>query len=723
MIRPFVRTLLCGSLLALPAAPLTAQVGSDTVPTFDLDSLIISVLGTPIRFGQSPYPISVLGESELRIGKTGMFLEEALQTLPGVQVQNRFNYAVGERVSIRGFGSRAQFGVRGINVVVDGIPATLADGQSTLDHLDIASLGRVEALRGPASALYGNASGGVLRFETEMSANSPARQELTAVGGSNGLLRLQSTTSGTVGDAAYLFSLNRLEYDGFRHFGTGATTGASYGGASRWHANGRLEQRIGGGELGVMLNFLDLDAENPGSISRAQFNADPDQIAAIYNTFQTGKEVQQGQLGLSWRGPVGNYSVEASSYGLTRDFSNPLPNDVVDLDRRAAGVRLAVGRSTMAGSTEVGLLVGGEYDLQDDDRREYTNNAGQPDTLTLNQTEGVRSSAAFLQATIAPTDAINFVGAVRYDHTHFEVDDLVRPVTGNPDDSGSRDMNRASGSLGLHVSVTPAVGVFANVGTFFDTPTTVELGNQQTQSGGFNPGLDPMTGKSAEIGARGTLLDRIAFEVSGFRMWLEDELISGQNVDGLDYFYNIPKTERVGIDAILRARVLDFLTGQVSYTYIDATFEEGVDRYNNDVSGNKVPGLAPQQLQASMRATQGPWYLDVTAEYTDEMAVNDRNCLVVLVAGACPLNASGGRQDGFTRAYTLFGARLGGEAIDLGVVQLSPFVGVQNALDQRYMSSIVPNSFAFSPNHTNVRFYEPGPGRTFYVGGTLAISR
>ncbi|MEQ1857552.1 MAG: TonB-dependent receptor [Longimicrobiales bacterium] len=723
MNRLLVRSLLLGGFLASAAAPATAQSAADTVPTFNLDSLVVSVLGTPIRFGQSPFPISVLGERELRDGKTGMFLEEALQTLPGVQVQNRYNYAVGERISIRGFGSRAQFGVRGINVVVDGIPATLADGQSTLDHVDIASLGRVEALRGPASALYGNASGGVLRFETELSAMTPASAEITSVAGSDGMLRLQGTTSGSVGDAAYLVSLNRLEYDGFRHFGTGATTGAAYGGASRWHVNGRLEQALGRGELGIMLNFLDLDSENPGSITRAQFNADPDQIAAIYNTFQTGKEVQQGQLGVSWRGPVGNYSIEASSYGLTRDFSNPLPNDVVDLDRRAAGVRLTLGRSTMAGSTDIGLLVGGEYDLQDDDRREYTNNAGIPDTLTLNQTEGVRSGGAFLQATVSPGDALSFVGAVRYDHTHFEVDDLVRPVTGNPDDSGSRDMNRASGSLGVHVSVTPAIGLFANAGTFFDTPTTVELGNQQTQSGGFNPALDPMTGKSAELGARGTFADRVAFEVSAFRMWLENELISGQNVDGLDYFYNMPKTERVGIDAILRARLLSFATAQVSYTYIDATFEEGVDRYGNDVSGNKVPGLAPQQLQASAKLTRGAWYLDVNAEYTDEVAVNDRNCLVVLVAGACPLNATGGRQDGFTRAYTLFGARAGGDAIEIGGVQVSPFVGIQNALDQRYMSSVVPNSFAFSPNHTGVRFYEPGPGRTFYAGASLAVSR
>ena len=144
-------------LLAFHTAPVAAQQAetaeSDSVPRFNIDGVIVNIVKTPVRVGVSPYPISVVGAAELREGKSGMFLEDALETLPGVQVQNRFNYAVGERVSIRGFGSRAQFGVRGIHVEVDGIPATLPDGQSTLDHVDIGSLGRVEALRNSLRAL------------------------------------------------------------------------------------------------------------------------------------------------------------------------------------------------------------------------------------------------------------------------------------------------------------------------------------------------------------------------------------------------------------------------------------------------------------------------------------------------------------------------------------------------------------------------------------------
>lgn len=709
--------LLLGALLMLPAAPAAAQADTDTVPTFNLDSLVVSVLGTPVRFGRSPYPISVLGESDLRIGKTGMFLEEALQSLPGVQVQNRFNYAVGERISIRGFGSRAQFGVRGIQVVIDGIPATLADGQSTLDHLDIASLGRVEALRGPASAMYGNASGGVLRFETEMPAGTPVREEFTTVGGSDGLLRLQSLTSGTVGDASYLISLDRLEYDGFRKFANGANTGDAFGAARRRHANARLVQPMGGGQLGITMNYFDLDSENPGSLTRAQFNADPTQIAPTYNTFKTGKDVNQGQLGLTWGGPVAGLTAEAAVYGVTRDFSNPLPNDVVDLDRRAGGGRLTLGRSTTSGSTGIDLLAGVEYDLQDDDRREYTNSGGLPNTLTQNQTESVKSTGAFFQASLSLMDRVSIVAGARYDHATFKVTDLF-PVTARVDenDSGSRDMDKFSPTIGVHVAAAPGIGLYANYATSFETPTTVELGNRANASGGFNPDLDPMTGETLEAGARGTLLDRVSYEVSLFRTNLENELIAYENVNVLTYYQNAGKTRRTGAEAIVRARLLDFVTGQVSYSRTNAEFVEYVDLKGLDFSGNKVPGLSPQQLQGSLRFTRAGWYLDLGAEYTDEVPVNDRNCLVALVAGACPASAGGARQDGFTRAYTLVGVRVGGTGVQLGRFEITPFAGLQNLMDERYMSSVTVNAFGG-------RFYEPGPGRTLYVGGTLAVSR
>ena len=693
-----ILALLVTLLLLCEAAPAAAQApGADTIPLIDLDSLVVSVLGSPVRVGDSPYPISVVGKTELRQGKTGMFLEEALENLPGVQVQNRFNYAVGERVSIRGFGARAPFGVRGIHVEVDGIPATLPDGQSTLDHVNIGSLGRVEALRGPASALYGNASGGVLRFETEIPSQAAAREEATIVAGSDGLLRLQSTTSGTVGTTGYVVSLNKLNFEGYRR---DQANGDPYGSADRFHLNARLVQPIGGGELGITFNHLDLDAENPGSLNLALFEEDPRQVRDFsYTNNGTGKEVQQTQLGVTWTGPVGGLTAEAAVYGLTRDFLNPLPGDIVDVDRRSGGARLVLSHATTSGDIGIEVRGGADVDFQDDDRREYDNNGGVPDVATRNETQSVRGVGLFLQTSVSMSERVSLMGGIRYDRTRFEVEDLF-PVTpgADEDDSGKRSMDAFSPTVGVHVAARPEVGFFANYAASFQTPTTVELGNQETVSGGFNPDLEPQTGRTFEVGARGTVQDRVSYELTVFNTRLENELIRFRNGDGRDYFQNAGSSTRNGAEAVLRARFHPLVTGQASYTYIKALFDEYTDRFGEDHSGNKVPGLAPQQLQASLRLTPDAWYVVLAAEYTDEAAVNDPN------------------DEPFAEAYTLFDIRVGGSALPLGGFEISPFAGVNNLTDETYVSSVAINAFGG-------RYYEPGPGRTFYVGGTLAVSR
>jgi len=291
------------------------------------------------------------------------------------------------------------------------------------------------------------------------------------------------------------------------------------------------------------------------------------------------------------------------------------------------------------------------------------------------------------------------MGGIRYDRTRFAVEDLfpVTPGT-DEDDSGTRTMDAFNPTVGVHVAALPELGFFANYSASFQTPTTVELGNQETVSGGFNPNLEPQTGRTFEMGARGTVRDRVSYELTAFKTRLKNELIKFRNGDGRDYFQNAGSSTRNGVEAILRARLHDLVTGQASYTYINARFDEYTDRFGADHSGNKVPGLAPQQLQASLRLTPDAWYVVLAAEYRDETPVNDPN------------------DAPFAEAYTLFDIRVGGSALQLGGFEISPFAGVNNLTDETYVSSIAINAFGG-------RYYEPGPGRTYYVGGTLAVSR
>jgi iron complex outermembrane receptor protein len=265
--------------------------------------------------------------------------------------------------------------------------------------------------------------------------------------------------------------------------------------------------------------------------------------------------------------------------------------------------------------------------------------------------------------------------------------------------------------VGVHAEISPQIGVFANVATSFETPTTVELGNRENGSGGFNPDLDPQTGRTLEVGARGAFQERVSYEVTYFNTALENELIPFENADLLTYYRNAGSSTRNGVEAIVWARPHELLTVQASYAYTDAKFDDYTLRTGEDLTGMKVPGLAPQQLQASFRAGPRAWYVELGVEYTDAVPVNDVNCLDSIAVNPCAAD-----RDGFADSYTLLGARVGANAFRLGPFEVSPFAGVQNIADETYVSSVTVNAFGS-------RFYEPGPGRTFYVGGTLAGSR
>jgi iron complex outermembrane receptor protein len=439
--------------------------------------------------------------------------------------------------------------------------------------------------------------------------------------------------------------------------------------------------------------------------------ADPTQVfGPSYTAFQTRKEVQQSQLGVTWAGAMGGLDADVAAYGLTRDFFNPLPGDIADVDRRAGGLRLTLGKEFTSEGLGIDVRGGVDGDFQNDDRREYDNVAGLPDTLRQNQTEKVRGVGAFLQTSFSISERVTLMGGLRYDHTHFEVDDLYPVSAGNADDSGQRDMNKVSPSIGAHVSVIPEIGLFANYATSFETPTTVELGNRESGAGGFNPLLDPMTGRTVEVGARGSVRDLVTYEFSYFRTKLENELIPFENASMLTYYRNAGSSTRNGFELVTRARLHDMVTVQGSYNYVDAEFDEYVVGAN-DYSGNKVPGLAPKQAQASIRFGPAAWFLEVGTEYTAEMEVNDAN--VDNVTAGTPLTNTSARP---TDAYTLFDVRVGANALQVGAFQLTPFAGVQNLADKTYVSSIAINAFG-------ARFYEPGPGRTYYVGATLSASR
>ena len=664
--------------------PLSAQE-PDSTAVVPLDEIEVTVLRTPILLGEVPFSVSVLGQSALTLGKAGLSIEEALQGLPGVQVQNRYNSAMGERISIRGFGARSQFGVRGVTVLVDGIPATLPDGQSTLDHLDIGTLGRVEALRGPGSSAYGNGAGGVLRFETRRAADQPFRQDFSTIFGSNGMSRLQATASGVTGEREYLLSASRFKYEGFRRNPI-ADDGSLYGSARRLHLNGQLRSPLADGNLVVTANLANLDGENPGSLNDSLM-ALGDRRSHTGSIFQqTNKQMTQGQLGVAWTGPAAAGEADISAWGLFRNLDNPIPSAVIDLKRNAAGVRGAL-RGQAGESEQFTWNFGGEYALQRDDRQNHGNDGGERADLRLDQLENVRTLAFFGQGDLRLGERARMVGGVRYDRLSFSVEDHF---LSNADDSGNRLMDAISPSLGLHVAAGASAGLFATVGTSFESPTTTELANDPSGRGGFNPELEPQRSVSFEVGTRGVSGNRFAYELSVFQTSITDALVPIEVPDIDRTFYaNAGSASHQGFEAAFTLAPGGGASLRATYSYTDAVFDDYVVD-GNDYGGNQIPGLAPHRAEAIASLDQPGWFAELRLTRVSAIPVNDVNTAE-------------------TDAYQLLDVRFELDPVSVGALDVAPVAGITNIFDKLYTASVVVNAFGR-------RFHEPGPSRSFYMG-------
>lgn len=684
--------LVAGFLISFP----TQGVAQDPDSVVALEPVLVRVLGSTIGT-RAPYPISVVSGPELTRANGSAFIEEALRAIPGVQIHNRYNFAVGERIAVRGFGARSQFGVRGIRVLVDGIPATLPDGQATLDHLDLAGLGRVEALRGPNAALYGNGAGGVLHFRTMNPAMAPAAVNVQTTGGSFGLLTVQGNVSGTTGNAGYRIGYTNMSFDGYRR-DPEADDGTAYGSADRSTFNGTVSLPAGEGTLRFVANGMQLDAENPGSLPQATL--DEGERAAWGFNVRSGaiKDVKQGQLGASWTGPLGSTDAEVAVWGVRRELFNPIPGRVIDLNRNAGGVRALLQGATPAGDDATfGWGAGFEIERQSDDRLNFGNASGEPSDLRLDQQEKVRGAGLFVQGRLDAGSAVSILGGVRYDNVDFSVDDAFTEG-GDPDDSGQRSMSAVSPSIGIVAGVADGVELFASAGRSFETPTTTELANQPSGAGGFNPDLEPQKGTTFEGGARATLSARVAVEANLFRTKLTDGLVPFDvpSDPGRVYFRNAAETTYKGVEFSVDGRPADDVRFRLAWTKVDATYDF-YQTDGDDFSGNMVPGLAPNRIDGVLAFEPGTAFVEVRGLWQDDVPVADDGSAT-------------------SPSYFLADVRVGAEGVAVGRLSVAPFVGVSNLFDETYNSSVVPNAFGD-------RYFEPGPTRNYRVGVGITWTR
>ena len=651
----------------------------DSIPV-ELEPIVVTIAGAPSLILALPYAVSVGGDSSVTRAQPRLALGEIMTALPGIEVQNRYNYALGDRLSIRGFGARTQFGIRGVRVLVDGVPATMADGQTTLDHLDLGVVSRVETWRGPSSALYGNASGGVVSYRTGYPVTGAFRQGFSAEGGTDGLRRVENRTAGRMGQVTGELDVSLFSYDGYR----------AHSAADKIFATGRLGYETGRDRFRLVVNAVDLEAQNPGSLSDSALAADPNAANPFNVVQQTGKDARQLQLGLTWTSQTGAGSLEVTAWGLGRKLTNPIPTAVIDLDRTAAGARGQWDHSYHVGKQRGRVLLGVEAAYQDDDRKNFANQQGVAGQLRLDQRERVGNLAPFVQLHVPFSSRLLLLGGVRYDWIRFQLDDHFS--TGDPDDSGSRTLSALSPTLGVFFDLDPAIALYGNYSTAFETPTTTELINQPDGSGGLNPDLEPQEAESFEVGIKGRVAGSVEYQVAVYQADVTNELIPFEvpTDPGRTFFANAGSARHRGVEIGIDWRAARGLVVRGQYTYTDARFTDfafGGESFD----GNRIPGVAPNRAELLLAYdARGGWYLSASGRYVDDTPVNNAN-------------------DAASASYFVGDFRLGWHRIPIGSTALSPFVGVSNVLDHAYVSAVTPNAFGG-------RYYEPGPGRAVWLG-------
>ncbi len=666
---------------------------ADSLRVYTLPPAVVSVTRANPPINRIPQAVHLLEKTEISQARPTWGLDEALVTVPGVYAANRYNFSLDQRISIRGFGARSAFAVRGIKVLVDGIPQTLPDGQGQLTNLELGAADRIEILRGSASALFGNASGGVISIWTDPTAPRTVRQEVRVLFGTfdrdlnRNWSKWQSSTLFRVGSGSGLVTVSRLDYTGQRQHSDADFRNLN----SRWHF-----PLANGWSLAATADFgWDPRADNPGALTAGEIARNPDSAAAINITRVAGKDVTQGQGGVTVRRQFeGGGEAALTVFGIARSLKNPTTFAYIDLDRFDFGTRVAVSRPLPLGSLEHRLTAGIDFQRQRDDRKNFRNNAGQVDTTvrTLDQLEHVTEVGPFVQSALQVAPHLSVTGGLRYDWVNFRADDRLVTAS-NPNDSGRRLMRALSGSLGVAVTPSDALTVYGNVGTSFETPTTTELTNRPSGAGGFNPTLEPQKATNYEIGVRGDVVGRLNYSVALFDAEVRDELIQfpvPADTNGRVFYQNAGKSRHRGVELGAELEIASGVSLMTSWTYSDFRYS----RYLG-LDGRAVPGIPQHWLHFLLKGrpafTRGGW-----------VEVEETHSSGYLVSDAASTSTS---------PWWTTNARLGWDGT-VGSLRLRPFLGLNNVWNRFYVASVVINA-------ANGRYYEPAPGRNMYVGFSL----
>jgi len=688
---------------ALPALLLPLIAAAQAA---DEQTMVVTAAPTTVSELDTPAAVSVVNGDEMRQAAPRVNLSESLGAVPGLQVQNRQNYAQDLQLSIRGFGSRSTYGVRGLRIYVDGIPATMPDGQGQTSNIDIGSVDTIEVLRGPFSALYGNSSGGVINV-TSQTGTQPPTVEASSYYGSFGTWHYGMKATGAVGDGShagdvdYTVSTNRFTTHGYR----------DHSGARKNLANARLGVRINDvSKLTLLLNSVDIKANDAGGLTADEWRDNPRQ-SPRGDQYNTRKDTRQTQAGLRYERQLSDQDdLSVMMYAGERETTQyqSIPRapqlkpshagGVIDLTRHYQGIDT---RLTHRGEllVPVTLTAGLDYENMSERRKGYENfvmvngapQYGEQGALRRNERNLMWNVDPYLQTQWQLTDKLSLDAGVRYSSVWFDSNDYyITP--GNGDDSGDASYHKWLPAGSLKYALTDAWNVYLSAGRGFETPTINELSYRADNQSGLNFGLKPSTNDTVEIGSK-TRIGNGLLTAALFQTDTDNEIVVDSSSGGRTSYKNAGKTRRQGMELGLDQQFGESWRLKAAWTWLDATYRTNVCG-DASCNGNRIPGIARNMGYASFgyQPEQG-WYAGSDIRYMSDIMANDEN------TAKAPSWTVVGLTTGYKWSY--------------GRMDMDLFGRIDNLFDREYVGSVIVNE-------SNGRYYEPAPGRNYGIGLNLA---
>lgn len=650
---------------------------------FEFEPIIVTVDRFELNLIKSPFSVDKIINQNY---EKNVSINDLINSSAGVFNQNENNFAQDLRVSIRGFGARSSFGIRGIKILVDGIPESTPDGQSQVDNIDMGFIEKIEIIKGLISSQYGNSSGGVISL-TSNKIDDISFLETRYLIGSYGLNQFQIKTSKKFNKSNYLFSFSRNQGNGFREHSKFLSN--IFNAKINWFISKKLKFLF-------LYNYSNSPiAQDPGALSIENINLNWKGARDKNLLFNSGEKVNQSKIGFLVEQKFNKTQIyKFKTYYISRSFNNRLPfqnGGQVEFSRNFFGLsNLLLLRKNLFGFSS-NLSIGLDIESQIDLRNRYDNLNGIRGNKVFQQDEIFLNQAFFIDQKVNFSKKIDLILGARYDNN------IIKAIDKYFDDgnsSGDIHLSNFSPKIAFVYSDNNQT-LFSNIASNFETPTLNEFSNNPNLSGGFNQQLNPQFSRQIEFGVR-TFKKNFLYNFSLFFIDIQNEFVPYE-IDGLSgktFYRNSGSSQRNGLELSCTFKFWKSLKFYNAYTFSDFKYKEFIIDDKN-FRGNYTPGIPKHFLYSEISTeNENKTNVKIIFRFSDKIYVNDSNA-------------------NLSDSFQILDLRFFKE-LNINANKINLFFGINNLLNEKYFSNIRINAWGG-------RFFETAPLRNYYIGTEIKI--